>query len=147
MKTRTTLGRGLAVGLALAVSQVTAPAAWAVAPHMVEARQMGERLEQDAAARAERVKLVQDVLDSKAAQKQAGVMGLNVGRLRAAVPQLSSAELNDLAARAQSTKDLAAGYHDDGLLIVGVVLLLAGLAVLVAVGDDSSYYDDCGCYY
>jgi hypothetical protein len=114
---------------------------------MVETRQMGERLEQDAAARAERVKLVQDVLDSQVAQKQAGVMGLNVGRLRAAVPQLSSTELNDLAARARSTKDLAAGYHDDGLVIVGVVLLLAGLAVLVAVGDDSSYYDDCGCYY
>jgi hypothetical protein len=136
----------LALGLALAVSQATAPVAFAVAPHLVDGQQMSARLAQDAAERAERVKLVQDVLDSQAAQKQAGVMGLNVGKLRAAVPQLSNAELSDLSSRAQNTKDLAAGYHDDGLVIVGVVLLLVGLAVLVAVGGDYGYYDDCGCY-
>lgn len=146
MITRTMPGRALALGLALAVSQATAPLAFAMAPHLVDDQQMSARLEQDATQRADRVKLVQDVLDSQAARKQAGVMGLNVGKLRAAVPQLSNDELSDLAARAQNTRDLAAGYHDDGLLIVGVVLLLAGLAVLVALGDDSGYYDDCGCY-
>ena len=73
-------------------------------------------------------------------------MGLNASKLRAAVPHLSDAELQDLSARAQGTKDLAAGHHNDSLAIVGLVLLLAGLAVLVAVADPDDYYDDCYCY-
>ena len=35
---------------------------------------------------------------------------------------------------------------NDGLIIAGIVLLLAGVAVLVAVGNDDYYYDDCYCY-
>jgi hypothetical protein len=73
-------------------------------------------------------------------------MGLQADRLRAAVPHLSDAELLDLSQRAEKVKDVAAGYHDDGLAIVGLVLLLAGLAVLVAVSEGDEYYDDCYCY-
>lgn len=148
MTIRTTFGRSLAVLLAVMVSQATAPAAAAAAPHLVDSQQLEARLADEAAARAGRVKLVQDVLDSAPARQQAGVMGLNIGKLRAAVPHLSDAELADLSTRAAQTKDLAAGYHNDGLAIVGLVLLLAGLVVLVAVGSDydDDYYDDCYCY-
>lgn len=146
MTTRTTFGRILAVALAVSVSQALAPVALAAGSHLVEPQQVAARLAEEAAARQERVKLVQEVLDRSDARQQAGALGLNVDRLRAAVPHLSDTELQDLSRRAANVKDVAAGYHDDGLLIVGVVLLLAGLAVLVAVGGDSGYYDDCYCY-
>jgi len=143
---RTMLGRSLAVILTVAISQVTAPVAWAAAPHLVDAQQLSARLAEQAAARTENVRLVQGVLDSAEARQQAGVMGLNVGKLRAAVPHLSDAELADLSVRAQSTKDLAAGHSGAGLAIVGLVLLLAGLAVLIAIADPDAYDDDCYCY-
>jgi hypothetical protein len=104
-------------------------------------------LAEQALERTQEVKLVQDVLDSPEARQQAGVMGLNASKLRAAVPHLSDAELKDLSLRAQGTKDLAAGHHhNDSLAIVGLVLLIAGLAVLVAIASPDDYYDDCYCY-
>jgi hypothetical protein len=142
---RTTVGRSLAVMLAVAVSQVTAPMAQALTPHLVAPQQVDARLAEQAAQRTQQVKVVQDLLDSPQAREQAGVLGLNVGKLRAAVPHLSDAELKDLSARAARTKDLAAGHYDESMMIVGLVLLLAGLAVLIAVSHDG-YYDDCYCY-
>lgn len=147
MITRTLFGRTLALTLAVALSQVAAPVAQA-ANHLVTHSEMAARLEADATARQDRIQLVQDVLASPQAQHQVGLMGLNGARLRAAVPHLSDAELKDLGARAEQVRDVAAGHRGgggDGLAIVGLVLLLAGLAVLVAVAGDESY-DDCYCY-
>lgn len=146
MIARTNFGRILSVVLAVSVSQALAPVALAAGAHIVDTQQVTARLAEAAAVRQERVKLVQDVLDRGDVRQPAGVLGLNVERLRAAVPHLSDTELQDLSRRAAGVKDLAAGYHDDGLLIVGLVLLLAGLAVLVAVGGEEDYYDDCYCY-
>jgi hypothetical protein len=143
---RTTLSRSLAVVLSVALSQALAPVAFAAGSHLVETHEVGARLAEEAAARQARVALVQSVLDGPRARQQAGVMGLQAERLRAAVPHLSDAELADLGQRAEQVKDVAAGYHDDGLAIVGLVLLLAGLAVLVAVSDSGDNYDDCYCY-
>jgi Flp pilus assembly protein TadB len=144
---RSTFGRSLAVALAAMVSQAVAPLAQAAAPHLVDAQQMASRLAEEQAARESRVRLVQDVLDSGRARQQAGLMGFNLGKMRAAVPHLTDGELKDLGARATQVNDVAAGHGDnDGLVIVGIVLLLAGLAVLVAVGDTGGYYDDCYCY-
>lgn len=149
MIARTTLGRPLAVVLSLSLSQLAVPAAQAAAPHVVDPQKVAARLAERAAAREAQVKLVEQALDATATRQQAGVMGLSVERLRAAVPHLSDNELQDLSQRAARVKDVTAGHHgsDDGLVILAVVLLLAGLAILVAAGGyDDSYYDDCGCY-
>jgi hypothetical protein len=143
---RSTVFRTLAVTLAVSLSQAYAPLALASGSRLVDTRQVSARLAEEAATRQARVALVQSVLDGEATRHQAGVMGLQADRLRAAVPHLSDAELLDLSQRAEKVKDVAAGYHDDGLAIVGLVLLLAGLAVLVAVSEGDEYYDDCYCY-
>ena len=78
-------------------------------------------------------------------------MGADPDRLRAAVPHLTDRELADLSARAARVKDVAAGHggSDGALILLGVLLLVAGIAVLVAVSDDyydDDYWDDCWCY-
>jgi hypothetical protein len=153
---RSIFGRALAVALSLALSQLAVPivqaAARQAAPtqaavHLVAGAELQARLADAAAARAAQVRVVQSVLDSPEARRQAGVLGVDAGRLRAAVPHLSEAELADLASRAAQVKDVAAGHQThDGLAIVGIVLLLAGLVVLAAVSGYDDSYDDCGCY-
>jgi hypothetical protein len=144
---RTTLGRILVVCLSVAVSQAALPAQAAVpAAHIVAHDEVAHALVQDAASRVERVRAVQAALDSPAVRGQAGLLGLDAARMRAAVPHLSDHELADLSQRAKGLKDLTAGHStDDGLVILGIVLLLAGLIVLAAVAYDD-YYDDCYCY-
>lgn len=145
MIARTTFGRIVSVALAVSVSQAFAPVAFAAGSHLVDKQQVAARLAEESAARQARVELVQSVLDRSDARRQASLFGFNAERMRAAVPHLSDTELKDLSQRAANVKDVAAGYHDDGLVIVGIVLLLAGLAVLVAV-NGGDYYDDCYCY-
>ena len=146
MIARTTIGRALAVSLSLAVSQVMAPVAQAATPHLVDSKQVVDRLLAGAKSREEKVALFQKALGTPEAQRQARVMGVSAEKLAAAVPHLSDKELQDLSLRASRSKDVVAGHGDDGLIILGVVLLLAGIAVLVAVGNDGYYYDDCYCY-
>lgn len=148
MKIHTTFGRGLAGALTLALALAGAPLSWAATPHLVPADQIGARLDEEAAARAARVQEIQQALDSPEAHRQAGVLGVNIGKLRAAVPHLSDAELADLGQRAHNARDVAAGYHDEGLVILGVALLVAGVVVLAALAEDDyyDYYDDCYCY-
>lgn len=162
MLVRTTLGRTLAVSLSLALSQLTAPlaqaaegaaspagAAAAAAPagHLVDPGTMAARLVARARSREEKVRLFQDALARPEVQKQARSMGLSPDRLHAAVPHLSDKELADLSARAGRAKDVVAGHSsNDGLAILGLLLLLAGVAVLVAVSYDDGYYDDDYCY-
>ena len=147
MIARTTLGRALAVSLSLAVSQVAAPLAEAATPHLVDSKQVAGRLLDGAKSREQKVELFQNALRTAEAQRQARVMGVSTEKLAAAVPHLSDKELLDLSRRATRAKDVVAGSHDSGLAIVGIVLLLAGVAVLVAVGNDGYYYeDDCYCY-
>lgn len=155
MLVRTTLGRTLAVSLSLALSQIAVPAAQAAegptahggsGGHLVDPGTVAARLVARAQSREEKVRLFQDALARPEVQKQARSMGFSPDRLRAAVPHLSDRELADLSARAGRAKDVVAGHSsDDGLVILGLVLLLAGLAVLLAVSGDNGYYDD-GCY-
>lgn len=147
MIARTMLGRSTALVLSVALSQVSAPSALAAAPHLVDSNEVVSRLVGQAKTREAKVKLFQDALNTPDAQRQARLLGLKPDTLRKAVPHLSDKELADLGQRAANVKDVAAGHRShDGLAILGIVLLVAGLAVLVAVGDDG-YYDDCGCYY
>jgi hypothetical protein len=150
---RTTWGRALAVWLSVGLSQVAVPAVAPAAPapglsdgHLVDQSQVARRLLERAKTREERVKLFQEALATPEARQKARAMGADPDRLRAAVPHLTDRELADLSARAAQVKDVAAGHggSDGALILVGVLLLVAGIAVLVAVGDD--YWDDCWCY-
>ncbi len=155
MIARTTLGRCVAVVLSIVISQIAAPAAQAAqavspASHVVDSQHVATRLAERAAEREAQVDLVRSVLDTAEAQKQARVMGLSIDKMRGAVSHLSDTELNDLSQRAQRVTDVAAGHRggDDGLVILAVILVVAGLAVLVAAGGgyNDPYYDECYCY-
>jgi hypothetical protein len=76
-------------------------------------------------------------------------MGVSADKVARALPHLSDAELADLTARAANVKDVTAGHSsNDGMVILGLVLLLAALVALVALSydDDYGYYDPCYCY-
>ncbi len=104
------------------------------------------RLVAQARSRDEKVRLFQDALAKPEVQKQARSMGFSPDRLRAAVPHLSDRELQDLSARASRANDVVAGHSsNDGLVILGLVLLVVGVVVLVAASSDG-YYDDGSCY-
>ena len=157
MLARTTWGRALAVWLSVGLTQVALPAAASAAPgpdvpagHLVDRAEVARRLLERAKTRDEQVKLFQEALGTPEARQKARAMGQDPDRLRAAVPHLTDRELADLSARAAQVKDVSAGHGggDTALIMLGIVLLVAGIAVLVAVGDDSydEYWDDCWCY-
>lgn len=153
MRLRTTTHRALAVGLSAALTLAAAPAPAAPPPaHLVDPSEVARRLIDSAKTREERVKLFQDALGTGEVQKKARAMGQDPARLRAAVPHLTDRELAELSARAAQVKDVAAGHgggSDGALILVGVLLLVAGIAVIAATADwydDDYYYDDCWCY-
>ena len=158
MFARTTWGRALAVWLSVTLSQLAVPALAPAAPapgasdgHLVDQVQVARRLLERAKTRDERVKLFQEALGTPEARQKARAMGVDPDRLRAAVPHLTDRELADLSTRATQAKDVAAGHggSEGALILLGVLLLVAGIAVLVAVGDDTyddGYWDDCWCY-
>jgi hypothetical protein len=143
---RNVLGRTLALSLSFALSQAAVPVA-ASSSHVVDPSQVVNRLLDHAKSREEKVRLFQAALATPQAQQQAKALGLSAEKLRASVPHLTDAELADLTTRAARAKDVAAGHSDeDALVILGIVLLVAGLVVLVAVAGNDGYYDDCYCY-
>ena len=145
MIARNVPGRTLALTLSLALSQAAVPVA-AATNHVADPSQVVNRLLDHAKSRAEKVRLFQAALATPQAEQKAKALGLNAEKLRASVPHLSDAELADLTARAARARDVAAGHSDeDALVILGIVLLVAGLVVLLAVAGDG-HYDDCYCY-
>ncbi len=150
MITRTRLGRAAAVALSFALPTVATPARAATVSndgHLVGMPLVAERLAAKAAEREAQVRSIEEALALPAAQSQARALGVDVDKLRSAVPHLTDAELADLGKRAANVQDLAAGHHhDDGLVIAAVVILIVALVVLLAVAAGNNY-DDCGCYY
>ncbi len=160
MFARTTWGRALAVWLSVGLSQAAVPAVAPAAPapgvangHLVDQGEVARRLLERAKTRDEQVKLFQAALATPEARQKARTLGADPDRLRAAVPHLTDRELADLSARAARVKDVAAGHggSDGALIMLGILLVVAGIAVLVAVGDDhyyddDYYWDDCWCY-
>ncbi len=157
MNARTTLHRALAVwlsaGLVHAAAPVRAAEAAPLGPsaHVVDQGEVARRLLESATTREQRVKLFQDALATAEAQKRARAMGADPARLRAAVPHLTDRELAELQSRAMQVKDVAAGHgsNDGALILVGVLLLVAGIVVIAATYHDDyydDYWDDCWCY-
>lgn len=150
---RTTWGRGLAVWLSLGVAHLATPVASAAGTgHVVDTSQVARRLVEQARTREERVKLFQDALGTRPARERAVALGADPDRLRAAIPHLTDRELAELSARATKVKDVAAGHYGGGpegaIVLLGVLLIVAGVIAIVAVSD--GYYDDdwddCWCY-
>jgi hypothetical protein len=143
---RTRLGRTLAAALSLALSQLSLPAASA-AEHLVDSGTLARRLLASAQTREQKITLFQQALDRPEVRQRAHSMGVSADKVSRALPHLSDAELADLTARAQGVKDVRAGHgSNDGMAILGIVLLLAAVVVLVAAAYDDGYYDDCYCY-
>ena len=139
----------------------TAPAlAWllAVGPleagvtrvRLASAEAVDDRLESAARLRAERIESIREALRLPVTGREAAKLGVRLDRRAERVPTLSDTELADLAKRSKNAKDLVAGHRagdDDALVVVGVVLLVAGLVILAALADWDDYYDDeCWCY-
>jgi hypothetical protein len=138
--------RLIAAALTLSLAGLSAPRALA-GTHVVSQRAVVERLLAASKSREQKVRLFKDALATKDAETQARRMGLDPERLRSAVAHLSDKELADLEARARDAKDVRAGHSgNDSLAILGIVLLLAGVVLLVALADDDGYYDDDYCY-
>jgi predicted acyltransferase len=136
----------LAAALTVSLATLGAPRAQA-ATHAVAPEQIAKRLLAAAETREAKLRLFSDALATPEAQKRARALGLDPGRLLSAVPHLSDAELADLEARALRAKDVRAGHGGaGGLAILGLLLLIAGVAVLLAAADDGYYDDYCYCY-
>jgi hypothetical protein len=104
--------------------------------HLVPRGAAQAALSDAAAQRARDIAAVDATLASPRARQVAGKAGLDVDRIRGALPHLGEAELRDLSRRAAALEaDPAAGYHADysdeiGLL---VFIALAGALALVLI--------------
>ena len=136
--TRTVMGRTLAIGLSLGLSQAVLPAA-AVAEetHLVTSQTQVDRLLDNAKDRDAKVALFESALATPEAEHQAQKMGLDIGKLRAGVPHRTDQELKDITARIHNSKDITAGYYGDHGLVTMAVLLIVLAAVILIVAADS----------
>ena len=126
------------------LSHVSLPAA--AAEHLVDPGTTAQRLLANAQTREQKITLFQQALARPEVRREARSMGVSADRIARALPHLSDAELADLTARAERVKDVTAGHSsNDGVVILGITLLLVALVVLLAVSYDD-YYDDCYCY-
>jgi hypothetical protein len=94
------------------------------------------RLREAAAARARDLAVVDQVLATPEAAAAAARLGADMGRLRAAVPSLSDAEVRDLASRAAALRtDPVAGLDSDIRQLL-VIFLIVAIVILVLQAVD-----------
>jgi hypothetical protein len=123
--------------LAAGAAIVAATAGWAAAAdHLVSADDVQAQLAGAAAQRRQDVASIEDTLESPLARDAAASMGVDLGRLRAAVPALSDADLRDLAARAAALQsDPVAGLDADIKQLLTIFLIVA-IVILVLQAVD-----------
>ena len=89
-----------------------------------------------AASLVRQVALVDRVLSSSAAASAASALGTDIGRVRAALPALSDAELQDLARRATALDaDPVAGLDDDIRTLL-IIFLIVAIVIMVLKAVD-----------
>ena len=117
----------LAAILTITTLAVPAPAQQhVVAPEAAQAR-LAEAAEQ----RARQLAVVDSILATPEASAAAAALGQDTGRLRAALPALSDAELSDLAARAEALQaDPVAGLDSDIRQLL-IIFLIVAIVILV----------------
>jgi hypothetical protein len=117
--------------MALGLLAFSLPSAFGAQDHLLGDGVVKARVEQARSERDRDAAIVRDFLESPDATRVAGRLGVDMGRVRSGVSQLSEKELRDLAERATRLRgDPAAGLsHDTNeiliiILIVGIVLLV-----------------------
>ena len=104
--------------------------------HLVSPEAASARLAEAAAVRQGRIALVDRVLSSSEAASAASAMGTDIGRVRAALPALSDAELQDLARRATALDaDPVAGLDDDIRTLL-IIFLIVAIVIMVLKAVD-----------
>ena len=127
--------KSLAV-LAAAAAILSLPAGRAAAgDHIVTPDAVHSRLSEAAAQRAQNVATVQEVLSTPIAAEAAATLGADLGRVRAAVGQLSDSELSDLASRASALQgDPVAGARTrNQQLLITIALILIVIILVLAI--------------
>jgi hypothetical protein len=104
--------------------------------HLVSGEAVSARLAEAAAVRQGRIALLDRVLSSSEATSAASALGTDIGRVRAAVPALSDAELQDLAERAAALDaDPVAGLDADIRTLL-IIFLIVAIVILVLQAVD-----------
>jgi hypothetical protein len=132
--------RLVAVALLLSIGTVQA----AGAEHLVPAGALQERLAEVARDREERIAVVDALLDTPAAERASGMLGVSIRQVKRQVALLSDDDLRDLSLRAESLKtDPAAGSNAaawaPGIVLAAVLfpcVLLYLLGSLIELGGD-----------
>jgi hypothetical protein len=106
------------------------------ADHIAAPDAVQARLEEAAAQRTADLAAVEAVLATPLAEETAARMGTDIGRVRAAVPSLSDAELADLSARAAALQsDPVAGMDRQMRLLLMIALILVIIVLVLAIVD------------
>ena len=121
--------------VAVAATLLSCPAGYG-ADHIAAPGAIQERLAEAAAQRTADLAGVDAVLATPLAEETAAKMGTDIGRVRAAVPSLSDAELADLSARAAALQsDPVAGMDRQMRLLLMIALILVIIVLVLAIVD------------
>src|SRR5574341_287910 len=104
--------------------------------HLVSTEAASARLAEAAALRQRQIGLLDRALSSSQAVSAASRLGADIGQVRAALPALSDAELQDLAQRAAALDaDPVAGLDDDVRTLL-IIFLIVAIVLLVLKAVD-----------
>jgi hypothetical protein len=104
--------------------------------HLVTRGAADRRLSEATAERARNVASLDALLRAPGADKAAALAGIDLGRARQALPQLSDADLSDLALRAAALKaDPVAGYQDATDALIFVMVFAVAVLVILEVAQ------------
>ena len=106
--------------------------------HLVPRSAVDARLAGAAQERARNLASLDETLTSPGVARAAATAGIDVGRVRKALPQLSDSELRELSVRAQALRvDPVAGYHEPAYSLLMVVVIAAFVLILL---DAAAYH-------
>lgn len=121
-------------GLLVAAAISSLPAS--AEDHLVSPEAASARLAEAATLRERQLALLDRTLSSPAAAQAVAALGTDIGRVRAALPALSDAELKDLATRAAALDmDPVAGMDADIRTLL-IIFLIVAIVILVLKAVD-----------
>jgi hypothetical protein len=106
------------------------------ADHLVSSQTAEARLLEAAAARRGHLEAVEGALASPSAVAAAAAVGADLGRLRAALPTLSDAELAELGVRAAALQADPVASLDSDIKLLLMIFLIVAIVILVLQAVD-----------